>query len=36
LGVSATPQPRPIAMEDVFVQRVSQLEAEKAAQKGRP
>ncbi|NWK79981.1 ATP-binding cassette domain-containing protein [Aquitalea sp. LB_tupeE] len=28
LGVERPPQPRPIAMEDVFVQRVSQLEAQ--------
>ncbi|WP_159877216.1 ATP-binding cassette domain-containing protein [Aquitalea denitrificans] len=31
LGVQHPPQARPIAMEDVFVQRVSQLEAQKAA-----
>jgi ABC-type multidrug transport system ATPase subunit len=31
LGVQRPPQPRPIAMEDVFVQRVSQLEAQKGA-----
>jgi ABC-type multidrug transport system ATPase subunit len=28
LGVERPPQPRPISMEDVFVQRVSQLEAQ--------
>jgi ABC-2 type transport system ATP-binding protein len=34
LGVEQSPQSRPISMEDVFVQRVSQLEAQKTAQKG--
>lgn len=36
LGVQRPPQARPIAMEDVFVQRVSQLEAQKSAAGSKP